>query len=108
MLREAEELYESRKYIKVSNREQIGIDKPVAPGQQTHGHLENGRAVNKDGSLSHGGSPFYLTKAQEKALLAANFKIPKSRLIESEGDMVTVTISHELYELLEELKRHVA
>ncbi len=105
-LEEAGQLDEGRKYIDVKKGEKIGIDRPHVSGQQVHGHLENGRAVNQDGSLSHGGRPFHLTKAQAAALQRANFEIPKSRLIESEnGDKVNLTLERVLVELLADLKK---
>ena len=92
-LDEAGQLDEGRKYIDVKNGEKIGIDRPHVPGQKVHGHLENGRAVNQDGSLSHGGQPFRLTRAQADAFRRAGFHIPKSRLIESEhGDVINLTL----------------
>lgn len=105
-LEEAGHLDEGRKYIDVKNGEKIGIDRPHVLGQKVHGHLENGRAVNQDGSLSHGGEPFRLTKAQADALQRANFDIPTSRLIESEnGDKVNLTLERVLVELLADLKK---
>jgi hypothetical protein len=103
---DAGQLDEGRKYIDVNNREKIGIDRPHVSGQQVHGHLEGGRAVNKDGSVSHGHQPFYLTKEQAAALRRADFKIPKSRLIESENNgKVTLDLELVLVEWLEELKK---
>lgn len=99
-----EQLDEGRKFIKANNREEIGIDQPHVPGQQVHAHLPNGRAVNKDGSISHGGKPFELKKDWADALCRIEFDIPKSRLIESDGDTTTVEINGPMLEFLVELQ----
>lgn len=101
-MREVERLEEAQKRIKVSNREDAWIHDPHVPGQQVHGHREDGRAVNKDGSLSHGGEPYHLTRAQADAFRREGFKIRKNRLVEGqgEGEQVTVTMSREVYDIL--------
>ena len=102
-------LDEGRKYIDVNSREKIGIDQPHQDGQQVLGHLESGRAVNKDGSLSHGGKPFYLTRAQADALRRADFTIAKSRLVENEGgtNSITIELDQEVLLMLIDLQGRV-
>jgi hypothetical protein len=100
-------LEEGRKFIKVGH-EQIGVDKPHHNGQQEHAHLPNGRAVNKDGSLSHGGDPFTMKKSWVDALRGHNFSIAKSRLVESDGDNVTVELDAAVLEFLAELQAYLS
>ena len=102
-----EELNEGRKIISVSNRETAAIDDPHVLGQQVHAHMANGRAINQDGSLSHGGEPFRLTKDQVTALKRFDFKVAKSRLVESADGTVMVELDRELVELLLALKHLV-
>ena len=100
---ERQHLEEARKVIKTGH-EQIGIDKPHHKGQQVHAHLPNGRAVNKDGSISHGGDPFIIKKSWADALRGHDFFIDKSRLVESSDDRVTIKVNAELLEFLFELQ----
>lgn len=98
---------EGRKWVNANSRERIGIDKPHHDGQQEHAHLPNGRAVNKDGSISHGGKPFTIKKDWADALRQLSFDIPKSRLIESEGGNVSVELNRALIEFLMELQSYL-
>lgn len=103
----AGQLDEGRRFIKVNNREQIGIDKAHVKGQQEHAHLENGRAVNKDGTVSHGGPPFELTRDQAVALKHENYKIAKSRLVESDGSKITVELDPAVLGFLIDLQAYL-
>ncbi|MDE2440929.1 MAG: hypothetical protein KGP14_07870 [Betaproteobacteria bacterium] len=102
-----EKLNEGRKTIPVSNHETAAIDDPHVVGQQVHAHMANGRAVNQDGSLSHGGEPFRLTKDQAAALKRFDFNIAKSRLVECVDGTVMMELDRELVELLLALKHLV-
>jgi len=101
-------LDEGRKYVPISKRQTIAVDTPHVKGQQVHAHLDETRVVNKDGSRSHGNTPFHMTKAEEEALLALNFDIPKSRLIESEGNKVDLVLRAEIIDLLIRLRQFVS
>lgn len=103
-----EQLDEGRGFIKVNNREQIGVDQPHVPGQQEHAHLPNGRAVNKDGSISHGGEPFTMKKSWADALRRHDFDIAQTRLVESEGGQVAITLDAPMIEFLTELQAFVS
>lgn len=101
------QLDEGRKWIEMKKGEQIGIDEPHVKGQQRHAHLPGGRAVNQDGTLSHGGKPFRLTKDEAKVLRQQSFAIKKSRLVESLGvSMVTIEIDERMVGVLIALQKH--
>jgi hypothetical protein len=103
-----EQLNEGRKYIDADKQGQIAIDTPHHAGQQVHGHLPDGRAVNKDGSPSHGKGPFRLTKKQAKALRDEGFAIKKSRIVEGAGNIkVTVEIDPDVLTFLIELRDYL-
>jgi hypothetical protein len=46
-------------------------------GEQDHVHLNNGNALNRDGTWKHVKSEQALTRAQEKYLMDAGWKLPK-------------------------------
>ncbi|RQP24788.1 RHS repeat domain-containing protein [Piscinibacter terrae] len=46
-------------------------------GEQDHVHLDNGNALNRDGTWKHVNSGQGLTRAQEKYLVDAGWKLPK-------------------------------
>lgn len=102
-----EQLDEGRKYIDPNNHEQIAIDTPHHEGQQKHAHLPNGRAVNQDGSISHGGDPFVMNRDWADALRRQKFSIPKSRIIEGEGETVAVDLDPRLIEFLTKLQAYL-
>jgi hypothetical protein len=100
-----EQLDEDRDWIDLKRGAQIGIDEPHVKGQQRHAHLPSGRAVNQDGTVSHGGKPFYLTREEAKVLRQQDFTIKKSRLVESlDANMVTLEIDQRIADFLIELQ----
>ena len=103
---EGQRIDEGRKTIK-AGREGIEIDQPHHPGQEVHAHLPNGRAVTKSGGISHGGKPFTMKKAWVDALRGHDFAIAKSRLVESEGDTVTVKLPAAIVDFLTQLREHL-
>jgi hypothetical protein len=50
------------------------IDRPKVPGEKLHAHLDNGSALNVDGTWKHGSGP--LSKAQGKWLKKNGWTLP--------------------------------
>lgn len=98
-----------RKWINASKGEMIGVDPAHVDGQQVHAHLPNGRAVNIDGSVSHGGEPFYMERSWIDALKRFDFNIQKSRLVEGEdvGPAKYYALERELVEFLKALRKQL-